>query len=337
MRETFFSNCRTKGFQDSLTADIWRQIESFAGYAFSKGHSASYAVESYQSLYLKAYYPLEYMTATINNFGGYYRTEIYVHEARTWGATIVAPSLNFGSYECILQGKNLILGFILVSGVEGKLILSILAEREKYGPFKNFEDLMKRIFVPLEQLVLIIRIGGLRDFPESRKELLWKAHLYHNRVKEKAPVPQLFEQEQRSFELPQLTEQTLELAFEQMELLGFPLCNPFDLLAKPVPTHTKALEIHQFLGLRITTFGYLVALKQSQTNRGDHMYFGTFIDQEGNIIDTVHFPEVARKYPFYGKGVYQLIGVVSEEFGYYTIEIGQMQKLAFMEDIRFSD
>ncbi|MEN9441059.1 MAG: hypothetical protein RLZ33_1136, partial [Bacteroidota bacterium] len=267
----------------------------------------------------------------------YYRTEIYVHEARTWGATIVAPSLNFGSYECVLQGTNLILGFILVSGVEGKLILSILDEREKYGPFKNFEDLMKRIFVPLEQLVLIIRIGGLRDFPESRKELLWKAHLYHNRVKEKAPVPQLFEQEQRSFELPQLTEQTLELAFEQMELLGFPLCNPFDLLAKQVPTHTKALEIHQFLGLRITTFGYLVALKQSQTNRGDYMYFGTFIDQEGNIIDTVHFPEVARKYPFYGKGVYQLIGVVSEEFGYYTIEVGEMQKLAFMEDIRFSD
>jgi len=337
VRETFFSNCRAKGFNDALTSDIWRQIESFAGYAFSKGHSASYAVESYQSLYLKAYYPLEYMTATINNFGGYYRTEIYVHEARTWGATIVAPSLNYGSYECVLQGTNLILGFILVSGVEGKLILSILDEREKYGPFNNFEDLMKRIFVPLEQLVLIIRIGGLRDFPESRKELLWKAHLYHNRVKEKAPVPQLFEQEQRSFELPQLTEQHLELAFEQMELLGFPLCNPFDLLKQQVPTHTKSLEIHQFLGLRITTYGYLVALKQSQTNRGDHMYFGTFIDQEGNIIDTVHFPEVARKYPFYGKGVYQLIGVVSEEFGYYTIEVGQMQKLAFMEDIRFSD
>ena len=51
VRETFFSNCRAKGFNDALTADIWRQIESFAGYAFSKGHSASYAVESYQSLY----------------------------------------------------------------------------------------------------------------------------------------------------------------------------------------------------------------------------------------------------------------------------------------------
>jgi len=337
VRETFFGNCRKKGFSDNIITDIWRQIESFAGYAFSKGHSASYAVESYQSLYLKAYYPLEYMTATINNFGGYYRTEIYVHEARTWGATIVAPSINYGSYECVLDGTNLILGFILVNGIEGKLIISILEERMNHGLFNNFEDLMKRAAIPLEQLVLIIRIGAIRDFPESRKELLWKAHLHHNRSKNKLPVPQLFEQEQKSFHLPQLTEQTLELAFEQMELLGFPLCNPFELLKTEVPIHTMANELPQFLGLRIHTYGYLVALKHSKTSKGDTMFFGTFIDRNGDIIDTVHFPEVARRYPFYGKGIYLLIGIISEEFGYYSIEVGEMIKQAFMEDIRFSE
>jgi DNA polymerase-3 subunit alpha len=337
VRETFFGNCKAKGFTEALTTDIWRQIESFAGYAFSKGHSASYAVESYQSLYLKAYYPLEYMTATINNFGGYYRTEIYVHEARTWGAIITAPSINNGSYECIMNGKELVLGFILVSGIESKLIVSVLEERINYGEFKNFEDLVKRVFIPLEQLVLIIRIGGLRDFPENRKELLWKAHLYHNKAKEKNIVPLLFEQEQKEFNLPTLTESSLELAFEQMELLGFPLCNPFELLAEEIPIHTVSKEVHQFLGLRIITYGYLVALKQSRTGKGEPMYFGTFIDRNGDILDTVHFPETARKYPFYGKGIYQLIGVISEEFGYYTIEIGQMVKLAFMEDVRFSE
>jgi DNA polymerase-3 subunit alpha len=337
VRETFFGNCRKKGYPDNLTSDIWRQIESFAGYAFSKGHSASYAVESYQSLYLKAYYPLEYMTSTINNFGGYYRTEVYVHEARTWGATIVAPSLNYGAYECILNGKELVLGFILVSGLENKTILKTLEERMKHGPFKNFEDLMKRSYIPLEQLVLIIRIGGLRDFPETRKELLWKAHLYHNKVKDKDPVPQLFEQERKQFNLPSLTEQSLELAFEQMELLGFPLCNPFDLLKEQPPTHTMAREAHQFLGLKIVTYGYLVALKKSYTSKGDTMFFGTFIDKQGDILDTVHFPEVARKYPFYGKGVYKLTGVISEEFGYYSVEVGEMEKQVFMEDVRFSE
>ena len=337
VRDTFFSNCRKKGYTDQLTGDIWRQIESFAGYAFSKGHSASYAVESYQSLYLKAHYPLEYMTACINNFGGYYRTEVYVHEARRWGAAILPPSLNEGDFECILRGKELILGFILVNGVETALIQQVLSERKKHGLFRNFEDLMKRCRIPLEQLTLIIRVGALSDFPETRKELLWKAHLYHNKVKVKNHVPQLFEEEQKQFKLPELTEQALELAFEQMELLGFPLCNPFELLAEKPSPHTPANALHENLGIKITTYGYLIALKKSYTSKGDVMYFGTFIDQQGDILDTVHFPEVAHKYPFYGKGIYRLTGIVSEEFGYYTLEVGMMTKEKFMEDVRFSE
>ncbi|MEZ5001339.1 MAG: hypothetical protein R2727_12235, partial [Bacteroidales bacterium] len=69
----FFENCRKKGYPEDITAEVWRQIESFAGYSFSKAHSASYAVESYQSLYLKAHFPLEFIVAVINNFGGFYR------------------------------------------------------------------------------------------------------------------------------------------------------------------------------------------------------------------------------------------------------------------------
>ena len=61
----YFENCKARGYSLELAQDIWRQIESFAGYAFAKGHSASYAVESYQSLYLKAHYPLEYMVARL--------------------------------------------------------------------------------------------------------------------------------------------------------------------------------------------------------------------------------------------------------------------------------
>jgi DNA polymerase III alpha subunit len=65
---------------------VWRQIESFASFSFAKGHSASYAVESYQSLYLKAHHPLEFMVAVANNFGGFYRTEFYLHEAKRAGS-----------------------------------------------------------------------------------------------------------------------------------------------------------------------------------------------------------------------------------------------------------
>src|SRR4030095_16899734 len=67
VRQQFFDNCKARGHDDAITGEVWRQIESFAGYAFSKGHSASYAVESYQCMFLKTHYPLEYMVAVINN------------------------------------------------------------------------------------------------------------------------------------------------------------------------------------------------------------------------------------------------------------------------------
>jgi DNA polymerase-3 subunit alpha len=338
VKDAFFVNCQKKGFDSELTTSVWHQIESFAGYAFSKGHSASYAVESYQSLYLKAYFPLEYMTAVINNFGGYYRTEVYVHEARKWGAEIEAPSINEGSYSCILKGKRLILGFNLVDGIETNLILALMKEKFQNGIFKDFEDLMKRCVIPLEQLSILIRINALRDFKESRKELLWKAHFWHQNSKPNQKTIELFEVETTNFSIPELSENKYELIFEQMELLGFPLCNPFELLKNKIPkTHVKATEIKDHLGRIIETYAYLVAIKKSKTQRGEIMNFGTFLDVDGNTLDTVHFPESTRKYPFRGKGIYYLKGFVSEEFGYYTLEVGTMEKLPFMEDVRFDE
>ena len=61
LKTRFFDNCKSKRYDAAVTDELWRQIESFAGYSFSKAHSASYAAESFQSLYLKAYYPLEFM------------------------------------------------------------------------------------------------------------------------------------------------------------------------------------------------------------------------------------------------------------------------------------
>jgi DNA-directed DNA polymerase III PolC len=98
VRDKFFENCEKIGYDKKIIDRVWFEIESFAGYSFAKGHSASYAVESYQSLFLKAHYPLEFMVGVINNFGGFYRTEFYFHEARMNGATILAPCVNHSNY-----------------------------------------------------------------------------------------------------------------------------------------------------------------------------------------------------------------------------------------------
>jgi DNA polymerase-3 subunit alpha len=273
VRTTFFTKCLSLGHSPELTSDVWRQIESFAGYAFSKGHSASYAVESYQSLYLKAYYPLEYMTATINNFGGYYRTEVYVHEARKWGAIIEPPCINEGSYECVLKGNRLILGCMLVDSIEANVVSTILKERSKNGRFKDFDDLIKRVEIPLEQLILLIRIGALRTFSEKKKHILWKAHQYHQKEPVKRQPLSLFEEKPIQYSLPLLEEEELEAAFEEMELLGFPLRNPFDLITtNPMNNPIFSDQIQEYLGQRIETYGYLVVLKKSNPFLGKIKY-----------------------------------------------------------------
>ncbi len=337
VQESFMASCLQRGHAPEFASSIWKQIESFAGYAFSKGHSASYAVESYQSLYLKAHYPLAYLTACINNFGGYYRTEIYVHEARRFGAQIEAPCINEGAYSCVLKEKRLILGFNLVAGIEVVLAEQILMERTQNGVFASLENLLKRIYIPLEQLSILIRIGALRSFEQPRKALLWQAHFYHNKQLRPQPKQELFEVKQKKQYLPELEEHPLEITFEQFELLGFPLCDPFSLLAQPLPSSfISANDFPKYTHQYIHTFGYLVSIKQTKTSKGDTMCFGTFLDPSGDFLDTVHFPQITARYPFYGKGVYRITGKVTEEFSYFTLEVATLEKMAFAEDVRLA-
>jgi DNA polymerase III alpha subunit len=129
--EKYFHNCKNLGYSDDLSNEVWRQIESFSGYSFCKAHSASYAVESFQSLYLKTYFPLEFMVAVINNFGGFYNTELYIHEARMCGARIEAPCVNKSRYLTHIEGKTIYVGLIHIQSLEKEQAQQIIREREK--------------------------------------------------------------------------------------------------------------------------------------------------------------------------------------------------------------
>jgi len=94
VRGSFLAGCAANGVAPEVGADVWRQIESFAGYAFCKAHSASYALLSFQVAYLKAHHPAEFMAAVISNGGGFYGTAAYVSEARRLGLRILLPDVN---------------------------------------------------------------------------------------------------------------------------------------------------------------------------------------------------------------------------------------------------
>lgn len=337
VKDKFFSNCRNDGKPEDFTKDIWRQIESFAGYAFAKGHSASYAVESYQSLFLKAYYPLEYMVATINNFGGFYRTELYVHEARMHGGIIHAPCINNSFHETVIYGKDIYLGFQFLQSMESRTMVKIIKERIENGTFISLNNFIERVSISIEQINILIKIDAFRFTGINKRELLWDAHMKINKITFEEHKLTLFNNEWISYKTPSLISTDLENAFDEIELLGFPLCNPFELLEEPFTSRVRAVHLKKRIGKIVTIEGYLVTTKRTSTTGGKQMYFGNFLDYDGYFIDTVHFPPVAKRFPFRGKGIYRITGKVMEEFDCITVEVTKLERLAIIEDPRYAD
>lgn len=338
----YFENCKARGYSLELAQDIWRQIESFAGYAFAKGHSASYAVESYQSLYLKAHYPLEYMVAVINNFGGFYSTEFYVHEARKLGGIVEAPCVQQGDYPTVIHGTTIYLGFILLNGLDETIGVTIGRERQEGGPFSSLTDFIDRVHIGIEQLTLLIRIGAFRFTGIAKQTLLWEAHHMlkgHKPSAVPATMSSLFKGTVSShdYKVPLLEQSALERAFDEIELLGFPLADPFLLADEPLDQGTTAAELPDKLGHFVIAYGYLVTVKDTKTQKGDRMNFATFVDQNGDFLDSVHFPNIAAQFPFRGKGLYKVQGRVVEEFGFYSIEASALYKIAIIPDPRYED
>lgn len=337
VKQQFFDNCLKSGKPQELTAEIWRQTESFAGYAFAKGHSASYAVESYQSLFLKAYYPLEYMVATLNNGGGFYRAEHYVHEARMNGATILAPCVNMSFALAVIYGKKIYLGFAFLQSFESKTTDRFINERKKNGSFKSLDNFINRVPISMDQIAILIKINAFRFTGRNKRELLWEAHMKINKITFEDNRPELFKTKKINYKTPDLPNTKLEDAFDELELLGYPLCNPFDLLTNSSTNTLRARHLASLINRLVEIEGYLVTTKNTATSKGKRMYFGTFLDRDGDFIDTVHFPPVAIKYPFRGRGVYVIKGKVLEEFDCINIEVTIMERLAIIQDPRYSD
>jgi DNA polymerase-3 subunit alpha len=333
--EKFFSNCREKGYSDKLTKEVWRQIESFAGYSFSKAHSASYAVESFQSLYLKAHFPLEFMVAVINNFGGFYRTWVYVHEAKRYGAVVQPPCINKSTYKTTIYGSEIYLGFIHIMSLENNLAISIEENRKAGGPFADLNDFVNRVNPGLEQVILLIRSGAFRFTGKTKAVLLWEAHMMINKSKPE-PMRPLFSSPVKDFSLPDLEQNKLDDAYDEIELFSFPVSMSwFDMLETSFRGEITAREMINNIGKKVRMVGHLVTIKYIKTIKKEWMNFGCFIDAEGSFFDTTHFPQSLKDYPFKGAGTYLILGKVVEEFGYASVEVEKMAKLPVKPDKRY--
>ncbi|WP_282073961.1 DNA polymerase III subunit alpha [Polaribacter atrinae] len=336
VEDKFIINCRKKGFKDELIFEVWNQIKSFAGYAFAKGHSASYAVESYQSLFLKCYYPIEFMVAVLNNGGGFYSAEHYIHEAKMCGAKIELPCINKSDHANTVKGKTIYLGFGYLKSLEQLVIQRILTERQLFGKFTSLDDFMNRVVISIEQLTILIRIDTFRFLGKEKTKLLWQATFKLNASKHQKVQEQgkLFRLQHQNFTIPQLNSHWLENVYDEMELLDFTIHDYFSLVTEDFKLHIKAKEMNQFVNKNVLLYGKLVTTRFNKTSQGKLMRLSTFIDADGNYFDAVHFTNVVHHFPVNGMGIYGCYGKITDRFGFCSMNVIQSKKMSIAGDPR---
>jgi DNA polymerase-3 subunit alpha len=332
LKDEFFRNCAEKGYTPELTTEVWRQMESFAGYSFCKAHSASFAVESFEDLYLKTYFPIEFMVGVINNFGGFYSTELYFMELCKAGGIPHLPCVNTSHCKTTIKGKDVYTGFVHVYGLEAKMQQLIPEERERNGPYLDMTDFIKRTGIQPEQLNILISAGAFRFTGKSKKSLLWEANLLQKRRKALVPAYSLFVAEKPvEYKLPELKDHPIDDMYDELESLNFRLGNPFDLMQEQKISRVKAAELPQYLGKQINMILYFIDHKVVPTVNDNHMSFGAFLDENMDWVDSVHFPPAFNKYPLKGRGFYHIRGKVVEDFGFHSVEVASLEKIGYKE------
>jgi DNA polymerase-3 subunit alpha len=146
MRAKFISGAVGRGVSETKATEIFDLMAFFAGYGFNKSHSAAYAVITYQTAYLKANYPLEYLAALLNNEAGNYdRVAAAVLDCHARGIDVLPPDVNRSDAGFSVQEGRISYGLAVIKNVGGKGVEILLSERREHGAFKSLLDLVVRV------------------------------------------------------------------------------------------------------------------------------------------------------------------------------------------------
>jgi DNA polymerase-3 subunit alpha len=174
--EQFICGAVRRGLNPDGARELWRQLSGFAGYAFCKAHSASYAYVSYQATYLKAHFPAEFMGAVLANGGGFYHQAAYVSEARRMGLRILPPDVNHAQIDFTGEDDWIRVGLSQVKSLTRRTAQSIIASRHR-GPYTSLANFCARTTAILGEVRNLIRCGAFDSFDQTRPQLLWEADL----------------------------------------------------------------------------------------------------------------------------------------------------------------
>jgi DNA polymerase-3 subunit alpha/error-prone DNA polymerase len=300
-REQFFEGARRNGVDEGIIARIWEMICSFDGYSFCKPHSASYAMVSFQSAYLKAHHPAEFIAAVLSNGGGYYTASAYISEARRMGLTVLPPDINESRYRYTGKGKTVRVGFMAIKALRYDTVRSILESKQASGSFISIEDLMARCDITPADAQALVSVGALDSISgkRDRYEQLWVIfrHLNTPAIAEEMNLSLPFK-DAGAVKTKRKVQPALERLVQEYTYLGF-LCQTHILVLwdKRLATlpRIKARDIPKHMGEVVTVAGLLVTRKQVLTRGDEIMEFISFEDDTA-IFEAVLFPDTYMKY-----------------------------------------
>ena len=326
----FFDGASARGVSKDIISEIWGMIMSFAGYSFCKPHSASYALVSFKSAYIRAHYPAEFIAAVISNRGGFYSTFAYVSEAKRMGLSVLPPDVNESEIKYTGRDDWLRIGLMQIKGLPTECMNRIVDGRNE-RTFSDFDDLRKRAELTQAEARLLVKSGCCdRLEPERTRPELLSRLLMEPHSKPVFGQGELFEMSSPpSPKRPEYDDNTL--LQHEVETLGFLASrHPLDLYRDRIAQRpaVPATDLENHIGRRIEVIGWLVTGKVVISKKRELMEFITFEDTTG-LIETTFFPEafrhfghiISRTHP------YRLFGKIEENFGAVTMTVDRVEFL----------
>lgn len=301
----FISGGKERGHDPKILDKIWTDWEAFASYAFNKSHSTCYAIVAFQTAYLKAHYPEEFMAAVLmHNYSDISKLEFFLREATSMGIKVLGPDVNRSSLNFNVDDENNIrIGLYGLKGVGEGAAKSLVEERKKNGKFKDLDDFIKRINLrslnrkSIENLVFSGAMDGFgiergRYFEPSDKYETFIEHLvrYGNMFREaKASMENsLFGFESTvTLEPPEPPEsepwQLMYKLEKEKEIVGIyasghPLDEVRHLLRELTDCDLRTMEEYQENGRRFRVGGLVTSSRAGISKRG--LDYGVFTLQD---------------------------------------------------------
>jgi DNA-directed DNA polymerase III PolC len=339
LQDRFIQSCISRRVSESVAAEVWRQIESFAGYAFCKAHSASFAVLSFQVAYLKTHYPAEFMAAVLSNQGGYFGPGAYIEEARRLGLRILPPDINDSDREYRGNGRQIRMGFMSIGNLTEASIQQILEQRKANGYYLSFGDFHRRAALEPHQEELLTKCGALDRFKNrqcsTRPALLWAIRAA-NRSQLKIPVGRkdtgrLFNSADY-LTAPSFPEyDRVEQFHIEKDIFGFSVSmHPLDFV-NPARRQgiVSAAELSDHKGRQVKLIGWAISSKRIRTRKTQaYMKFLSLEDATGTFEVTL-FPKAYHRFAerTLEKGPYLVTGTVEEDHGVQSVVAHHIEKL----------